>query len=129
MSVAKTSRPALTPIDLQLENIITGCKTANRESQRRFYKYFYVFSYRACVFYCQSIEEAKQAVDEGFLKVFRYLLNINSRFDKSETAVKPWIKEIMIYTAIDRYRKNLKNLFLNEVNDLPFKLVSRTGCY
>lgn len=123
MSIAKTSRPALTPIDIQLENIIKGCKGANRESQRRFYEYFYVFSYKACIFYCQSKEEAKQAVNEGFLKVFRYLLNINSRFDKSETAVKSWIKKIMIYAAIDHYRKNLKNSFVNEMNDHPFEFV------
>jgi RNA polymerase sigma-70 factor, ECF subfamily len=123
MSIAKTSRPVLTPVDIQLENIINGCKAANRESQQSFYKYFYVFSYTACIFYCQGKEEARQAVNEGFLKVFRDLLNINSRFDKSEAAVRSWIKKIMIYTAIDRYRKNKKNSFLNEMNDHPFEFV------
>lgn len=109
---------------IKLENLIKGCNVANRESQRRLYEYFYVFSYRTCIFYCQTKEDAKEAVNEGFLKVFRYLLNINRQFDKSEPAVKAWIKNIMIYTAIDHYRKNLKNSFLNEMIDHSFEFVA-----
>lgn len=80
--------------------LIQGCKRNDRESQRLLYQHYYGYALSICVRYCQSYEEAREVVNDGFLKVFRKIDQY-----KMDTSFNGWIRRIMINTSIDLYRK------------------------
>ena len=80
--------------------LIQGCKRNDRESQRLLYQHYYGYALSICVRYCNSYEEAREVVNDGFLKVFK---KINQY--KMDTSFNGWIRRIMINTSIDLYRK------------------------
>ncbi|MEQ8242413.1 sigma-70 family RNA polymerase sigma factor [Fulvivirga sp.] len=84
--------------------LIEGCKNGDRESQRLLYKHYYSFALAICIRYSQSMEEAKEILNDGFYKVFSKieLYDIDRSFEG-------WVKRIMINTAIDHYRANKKH--------------------
>jgi len=53
-----------------------------------------------CLRYAHDREEAKEILQEGFIKVFRYIEQF-----KFEGNLLSWIKKIVVNTAIDNYRK------------------------
>ena len=65
--------------------------------------------YGICLRYATNRMEAEDILQEGFIKIFQNLANLHSRevFDS-------WIYKIMVNTAINYYKKQLK--FQNEVS-------------
>lgn len=88
----------------QAEKLIKGCIKNDRGAQETLYRLFYVEMLRVCHSYLPDKELAKEAFNSGFLKVFQ---SING-FDIKKGELGGWIRKIMIYTAIDLYRKELK---------------------
>jgi len=80
--------------------LIKGCINSNRESQKTLYQHFYSFCMGVCMHYARSREDAVEMMNDGFLKVFTYIgkFDINRPF-------KPWLKKIMINSAIDHLKK------------------------
>lgn len=99
----------------QAEILVKGCKNNERSAQQELYKLFHADMLRVCYSYLSDKELAKEAFNSGFLKVFQ---SINS-FDVNKGELGGWIRKIMIYTAIDLCRSELKfnNVSLSE-NDL-----------
>ena len=107
------------------EKLIKGCIKNNRTAQEALYKLFYADMLRVCLNYLSDKELASEALNAGFLKVFQ---SINS-FDKEKGVLGGWIRKIMIFTAIDLCRKELKfnaaDMSLNEASEVfisPFVL-------
>lgn len=96
------------PIRLLLE----GCKKNDRESQRLLYQHYYAYAISICVRYCRSMEEAKEILNDGFMKVFQ-------KIDQHETELsfKAWLRRIMINTAIDYYRKEAKHYNHSDISE------------
>ena len=86
-----------------LESIIKACLERNQNAQSLLYKQFFGYSKSVCLRYSSNQEEAKEILNEGFLKVFNNL-------DKylPELSFKAWLRTIMVNTAISFYRKNQK---------------------
>ncbi len=59
-----------------------------------------------CVRYCHNPDDAIEVTNDGFLKVFKTINNFSPKFDNIEASFMGWMKSIMIYTAIDNFRKN-----------------------
>ncbi len=59
-----------------------------------------------CMRYCNSEDDAKDVMQEGFVKVFNTL----SKF-QGNSSVSTWITRIMMNTAIDHFRKSKKMRF------------------
>jgi RNA polymerase sigma factor (sigma-70 family) len=108
-----------------LENIIHGCVKANRESQKLLYKQYYSFAMGVCIRFAGSYMEAEEIVNDGFLKIFKNVANFKILNLHLEAGFAGWMKQIFIYTAIDRYRKNgkLQPEILNE--ETCFDLIDR----
>ena len=84
--------------------IIEGCRRQDRAFQKELYQLFYQYTLKVGLNYASSLEEAREIVNDVFLKVFHKIdsYNIDQPF-------KPWLNVITVYTAIDYYRKNIKN--------------------
>lgn len=95
----------------ELNACIQGCKQNNRESQKKMYTSFYGFAMSLCFKYTNNKEEAIETVNDGFLKIFKHIVNYQSSYADLVPSFSGWLKKIMIHTAIDRYRKD-KNLLL-----------------
>ena len=84
--------------------IIDGCRRHDRAFQKELYQLFYQYTLKVALNYASSLEEAREIVNDVFLKVF-------SKIDQYNPAqpFKPWLNKITVFTAIDYYRKNIKN--------------------
>ena len=84
--------------------LLEGCKKNDRESQRLLYQHYYAYAMSVCLRYCRSLDEAKEIVNDGFMKVFQKLDQ-----HETESSFKGWLRKIMINSAIDHYRKESKH--------------------
>jgi len=87
-------------------DLIKECKKYNPAAQKAlYYKYAPVMK-GLCIRYTNSTEDAKDILQEGFIKVFS---NISSY--SGSGSIEGWIKKIIVNTAISYYRKNSKHYF------------------
>ncbi|MDZ4680396.1 MAG: sigma-70 family RNA polymerase sigma factor [Saprospiraceae bacterium] len=100
-----------------LIRLFEGCRRGDRNSQRKLYECFYGYAMSICLRYSTSKEEASEILNDAFLKV---LTNIN-KFDPAQP-FKPWLRRLLINTAIDYSRKKHRfsmTLELPETIELP----------
>lgn len=84
--------------------IIEGCRRHDRAFQKELYQLFYQYTLKVGLNYASCMDEAREIVNDVFLKVFNKIENYNPA-----QPFKPWLNKITVYTAIDYYRKNIKN--------------------
>ena len=106
----------------EISDIVYGCIKLDRESQKKFYNYFYGYAMAICMRYAPNNDDAMEIINDGFLKVFNKLDSFQARYDDIEGSLKGWIKRIMLNTAIDHFRKNNKYLVNMDVGDNLYNL-------
>lgn len=99
-------------VDLPL--LIQACKEQNPKGQRKLYEHFYGYSMNIALRYSKSKDEALEILNDAFLKIF---LKIN-QFDNSYP-FKPWLRKIVVNTAIDYYRKNSLRIVDISLDNIP----------
>lgn len=92
--------------DNKIEALIQGCIRGQRDSQKALYKHFYGYAMSICLRYSKNSEEATEVLNDGFMKVFTKI----KKYDATKS-FKGWIRKIMINTALDNYRHNLKHYY------------------
>jgi RNA polymerase sigma factor (sigma-70 family) len=97
--------------ELNDDDLIRGCMENNRKSQEMLYRRYAGAMYNLCLIYENDRDNAKDILQEAFIKIFR---NIDS-FDR-KGSLKGWMKKIITNTAIDHYRKNC-----NEAQFIPIE--------
>ena len=85
------------------EDIISQCKKGNLKGQELLYKHFYGYAMGISLRYCLNREDALEVVNDGFIKIFNTI-----KIYDSDKPFKAWMRVIMVNTAIDRRRKDLK---------------------
>ena len=101
----------------ELELHIRGCALNNRESQKKLYSSFYGYAMSICHRYTNHEEDATEILNDGFLKVFVEIYRFKPAYTDTINSFKGWIRKIMIYTAIDHFRKNMKHRMTTELNE------------
>jgi RNA polymerase sigma factor (sigma-70 family) len=102
--------------EISEETLVKGCINNNRKIQELLYRKFSSEMFSICVAYENDRDKAKDILQDGFIKVYR---NIES-YD-NQGSLKGWIRRIITNTAIDHWRKSLKeNQFLS-IDALAFK--------
>ena len=85
-------------------DLVKGCAGGDRRSQEILYKRYFSFAMSICIRYTHDENEAMEIVNDSYMKVLEGL----SDYDSSRP-FKPWYAKVLVNTAIDNYRKNLKN--------------------
>ncbi|MDX1408700.1 MAG: RNA polymerase sigma factor, partial [Saprospiraceae bacterium] len=98
---------------IRLEIVIEGCLSGNPLSQRRLYEHFYGYGMSICQRYTRHQREAEEVLNDGFLKIFFNLDQYNPA-----RPLKPWIRRILINTAIDHYRQRKELVFTTAIDHL-----------
>jgi RNA polymerase sigma factor (sigma-70 family) len=101
----------------ELQIHIRGCALNNRESQKKIYSSFYGYAMTICHRYTTHEEDAIEILNDGFLKVFIEVYRFKPAYADTVSSFKGWLRKIMIYTAIDHFRKNQKHQAVGELNE------------
>lgn len=98
----------------QLKVLVHGCVRNHRKSQEMVYKMFYGKMMAVCRRYTRNEDQAKDILQDGFIKVFKNMEKFNF-----EGSFEGWVRRIVVNTAIDFTRKS-KNDFslMNEDQSL-----------
>jgi RNA polymerase sigma factor (sigma-70 family) len=91
--------------------LITGCISNDRKYQQKVYELFYGKMMGVCLRYAANRDEAKDILQDGFIKVFDKIKTFNR-----EGSLEGWIRRIMTNTAIDNFRKNRNNYAIIDYN-------------
>ena len=100
--------------------LIQGCIKQDRRSQEMLYNTFSKKMYQVCLGYTKNRDEAKDVLQDGFIKVFKSIGSF-----KGEVDLERWIRRIIVNTSIDYYRKSLKELksvYISEVTKLASEI-------
>ena len=103
-----------------LLELLAGCQRQERVAQRRLYGQFHGFAMSVCLRYTHNRDQALEAANDGFVKVFRDLHRFDSSRHPADVpgSFRGWFKRIMIHTAIDHYRANERHQHHQELDDL-----------
>lgn len=102
----------LKPPSISEEELIQECKNGNLKHQERLYKHFFGFAMGVGMRYLSDRDDALEVINDAFIKVFRSISGIND-----VQSFKPWLKRIVVNTALDRIRKNMKHAHLAELEE------------
>jgi len=69
------------------------------------YELYYAYGIGICYRYAYSREDALEILNDSFMKVFENI----GRYDP-QRPFKPWFRKIIIHKAIDYYRRNLRKV-------------------
>ncbi len=84
----------------ELHQLVLACRKMDAPSQKKIYRHFYNYGMTVCSRYASTTEEAREILNDGFVKVF-------TKIDKysANRSFKAWINKILVNTSIDHYRK------------------------
>ncbi len=108
-----------------IDSLLEGCRKGDRKAQENLYKTLASRMMGVCMRYAKDTFEAEDVLQMGFVKVFQKV----SEF-RGEGSFEGWIRRIMVNTAIESYRKNLRNLNvvdIDEVYDQPQSTFDMSG--
>jgi RNA polymerase sigma factor (sigma-70 family) len=88
---------------LDREELVKGCIKKNLACQRELYEMYAYKLLSVCYRYAKDKMEAEDVLQEGFIKVFEKIDTFNFK-----GSLEGWIRRIIVNTAINNYRQNLK---------------------
>lgn len=80
--------------------LILGCKRNDRLSQKNLYDNYSRQMYSICLRYCHDQASAADALQEGFIKVYKYINTYNNTGN-----LYNWIKTIIVRSCLDQIKK------------------------
>ena len=95
-----------------LIKIVEGCLKGDRKCQQAVYQKFYGKMLGLCMRYAKDKDEARDILQDGFIKVFSNMKNYGGN-----GSFEGWVRRIVTNTAIDFYRKN-KNAKINTSSEM-----------
>lgn len=98
---------------LMLDQLIQGCRKGDREAQHKLYDFFHGKMMGICMRYTSCRDEAAVILNNGFFKVFTKI----DAYDSQQGPIEAWITRIMVNTAIDHYRKEIRKSRTAELSD------------
>ncbi|GAB4403300.1 MAG: RNA polymerase sigma factor [Bacteroidia bacterium] len=93
------------------EELVEGCKRNEARYQKLLYDKYHRLMYGVCLRYTDNTEDARDILQEGFIKVFRHLQTF-----RGEGSFEGWMRRIMVHTAIEHYRRNSR-YFMVDVDE------------
>ncbi|WP_400193610.1 RNA polymerase sigma factor [Hymenobacter sp. B81] len=98
--------------------ILAGCRRADRVCQRQLYLRYYSYAMSVCLRYTRTRDEAMEAVNDGFMKIYRDIIRFDVTKHELNGSFRGWLKRIMIHTAIDHYRATEKHQHQQDLDEV-----------
>ena len=97
---------------INFEQLISNCIKGDRKSQQVFFQSFYGKMLSISFRYANDLDEAKDILQDAFIKVFASLPNFGNK-----GSLEGWVRRIVVNTAIDYIRR--KKDFMLDVDANP----------
>jgi len=97
-----------------IKNIISGCLKGNRRDQELLYRRHAAKLYAVSLQYAGNDEEARDILQEGFIKIFENLVHY-----KYEGSFEGWIRRIIVNTALEKYRNKHYLYRVEDIYKIP----------
>lgn len=101
-------------------SLIKACSKGDNKAFKKIYDKHSGTMYSICLRYMNSPDEAKDVLQDGFIKVFKNM----SRFTFSGS-FEGWMKRIFVNTSIEHIRKRKAHLDVSELNTNELKLTDK----
>lgn len=88
---------------MNTQQLVKDCQRGKPEAQRQLYELYARDMLGLCYRYTKSIRDAEDVLQDGFVKVFTSLHQY-----KAEGPLGAWVRRIMVNTALNFLKKNLK---------------------
>ena len=88
------------------------------------YSSFYGYAMAICDRYTDKQDDAVEILNDGFLKVFREIHHYQPAYADVVSSFKGWLRKIMVYTAIDHFRRNQKHKMITKLEPVEYQISS-----
>ncbi len=95
--------------------LIKGCLEGNKEIQKMLYQRYASTMLGVCFRYFNDRDEAEDALQEGFIKVFTNLGSF-----RNEGSLEGWIRRIIVNTSLNMIRNHLKFQFHTDIDEADY---------
>lgn len=95
--------------------LVTSCLAGRADSQELLYRRYASRMFGVCLRYAKNKMEAEDIMQEGFIKVYQNLKNF-----RCDGSLEGWVRRIMVNTAINYYKSNLKYLQTLDIDDCAY---------
>jgi RNA polymerase sigma factor (sigma-70 family) len=96
--------------DFSDQELIAKCRKDDSKAQEMLYKRFYGYAMGISLRYCINRDDALESANDAFIKLFKTI----KTFD-DDRMIKPWFRQIIVNSAIDNRRKNLKHVGILDI--------------
>ena len=93
-------------------DLIDGCIHGNRQMQELLYNRFSPKMYGVCLRYSGNPEDARDLLQEGFIKIFKNL----SKY-RGDGSFEGWIRRIFVNTSIEHFRRKVSLYNVTETQE------------
>ena len=104
---------------MDYNELLKDCLKLKPEAQRMLYEHFASSMLGVCFRYTKSLDDAEDVLQDGFVKVFKFLKQY-----KSEGELGAWIRKIMVNTALNYLKSNRKYQYDLSFDEMPMHIVS-----
>lgn len=106
-------------LHMDYKKLVSDSIKLKPEAQRQLYEHFAPAMLGVCFRYTKSINDAEDILQEGFIKVFKYLYQY-----KFEGELGAWIRKLMVNTALNYLKKNRKYQYDLSFENMPLHPIS-----
>ena len=89
---------------IDFNRVLKGCSRGDLKAQEELCKQYYGYVMSISLRFSSCHDNALEIANDSFLKIFRKI-----RSYQVDKEFKPWIRKIVVNTALDHYRKDKKN--------------------
>ena len=93
----------------EIKKILKGCLAGNKGDQELLYRRYSAKLYAVCLQYTSSREDARDVLQESFIKIFTNLSSYSW-----EGSFEGWMRRIAVNSALEKHRNRY---YLNKVDD------------
>src|SRR5690349_19096495 len=77
-----------------------------------------------CDRYTNNQDDASEILNDGFLKIFKEIHHYRPAYTDVVSSFKGWLRKIMVYTAIDHFRKNQKHQMVTQLDNVVYQVAT-----
>jgi len=99
------------------EQLVNKCLEKDTLAQKQLFEFYSRRMMGVCLRYSKDMDEAKDVLQMGFIKIFEKLEMYNH-----QGSLEGWIRKIIVNTALDNIRKNKKLQNNVEIEKVDFQL-------
>ena len=96
------------------KKIVRGCLAGNKKDQELLYRRYSAKLYAVSLRYSGSREEARDVLQEGFIKIFTNLSSYSW-----EGSFEGWMRRIVVNTALERHRNRYYLKKVDDIDSIP----------